>query len=255
MNQFYLTLLAALFINFVYLFSKFWMAIKLGVHDEQLFLGFGKHEAFKIQFKKLTIYVGLFIPLPWLAKFYRYEAGKKEKITFEWEFSDKPLGVRLAVIFAGSLGCFIASMLIFCILPYQAQDQYLSKEELNKFGIYPSELARSFGFKKGDRVLKINREDYSRFADLLSPTTILEDSSIYQIAREQDTLVLRSSWDMDQLSARSSYFFTPNAPHEIIGLSSGLGAEVSGMMVGDIITKVETVSVSSMQEICHLYTS
>ncbi len=249
MEAFYFSLLGFLFINFVYLFFKFLLAINVGVHDEKLFLGYGKHEAFKIKIKGLTIFFGLFIPLPWLAKFYNYSDGVKSRITYEWELYQKPWGLRLLVTFGGTLGALLTSILIFSVLSYQEQDRYISKKDLNQFGIYPSAIAESVGFKKGDRILKLNGQDYERFEELLSPTSLLDGSSSYQILRNEDTLLLQSKWDIDELAATSSFVFVPNAPSEVLGFSQGAPALEAGMKTGDVITQIDSIPVSSLQEI------
>ncbi len=228
------------------------MAIILGIHDDQLFLGYGKYEAFKIKIKKLTIYFGLFIPLPWLAKFYSYKDGVKARITYEWEFYKRSIGLRLLVTFGGTLGSLLTSMFIFSILSYMEQDQYISKDALNEVGIYPSEYAESYGFQKGDKILKVNGEDYTRFQDLLPPLAILDDLSQYEILRGKDTVVLRPDWDIDEFSENTFFIFVPNSPHKIIGLSYGMAAEKSGMKEGDIITMIDTIQVSSLQEISNV---
>lgn len=249
MEQVYYSLLGFLFINFVYLVSKFLIAIKLGIHDDQLFLGYGKHKAFKIKVNKLTIYFGLFIPLPWLAKFYSYNGGVKGRITYEWEFFDRSLGIRFLVIFGGTIGSLLVSMLIFSILSYHEKEQYISKDELNKYGIYPSEYATAAGFLKGDRILKINGEDYDRFQDLLSPSTLLNDLTEYEVLRGSDTIVLQTDWDFDVLSENTSFIFVPNASQLIMGLAYGMPAEASGMQQGDVITMIDSIEVRTIQEI------
>ena len=80
------TILAYAFIYLIYLIGKFLFCLRFGIHAQHLFLGFGKNPAFICSVGRVKISLGLFIPLPFLAKFYTYNnEGLKERIKMEWE--------------------------------------------------------------------------------------------------------------------------------------------------------------------------
>ncbi|MEP1789513.1 PDZ domain-containing protein, partial [Reichenbachiella sp.] len=218
----------------------------LGIHENQIFLGYGKHEALKFRVKNLTIYLGLFIPLPWLAKFYSYENGVKNRIRLEWEY-DAPWIKRLLVTFGGTVGSLLASMIIFSILAYQEVDQFVSKEELNKYGIYPSQFARSTGFQKGDKIISINGETNYKYEELIAPNVLLGDPA-YQILRDKDTLDIQIALNFSE-NEGAEFMLYPNAPCEVNYILPGKPANRTGLISGDIITHIESNEVNSLEEI------
>lgn len=245
-----MVIIGFLLIYSIYLFGKFLAAILSGIHEDHVFLGFGKHPAITFRIKNLKISIGLFIPLPWLAKFYKYKEGSKDRHRFEWEFFEQPVSKRLIVTLGGFLSMIVASIIIFSVLEYQKKDTYISGDELNKHGIYPSALAREKGFKKGDKIISVNGNRYQRLQDLYSSDVLLADTVYYEVTRGEDSLVINlGSNFIDEFAASSTEpLFSPNVPFKISGVISGSPAEISGFKENDIILKVEGIKISSLLE-------
>ena len=72
------------------------------------------------------------------------------------EFRSKPAWQRLIVMMGGIIVNVILGVIIFIGFKYTQGDTYLSKQELNKYGIVAYELGESIGLKTGDRILDIN---------------------------------------------------------------------------------------------------
>ncbi|WP_422359943.1 PDZ domain-containing protein [Reichenbachiella sp.] len=246
MEEIFYPIAGVLFINTIYLSCKFFASLWLGIHENQIFLGYGEHEAIKFRVKNLTIYLGLFIPLPWVAKFYSYENGAKKRIRYEWEY-EAPWFKRLFVTFSGTIGILVVSMVIFTVLAYHEIDHFIAKDEINKYGIYPSPLARSFGFEKGDKILSLNEETEFRYEELLAPKVLFENPS-YLLLRDQDSVNIQVNLDFSE-NEGAEFRLYPNAPIELKYILPNAPAGQAGLQVGDRITHIAGNEVSCLEEI------
>lgn len=248
METLYIYLLGILFVYCVYVFGKFFIAMKLGLHDREVFLGFGNYSAIKLKFKTLTVHIGLFIPLPFFAQFYSYHNGLKRPITYEWQFFDRPWYARVFAAFGGAFSALMISILIFTLLAYFEKDTYLSKEELNKHGVFPSKLAYEAGFRKGDKILRINGNDYERWSEIIAPGLITNDATTYQVSRNGTMLELSVSLLEYAESGTGEYLFYPNTPFKVGAVTPGEAADLAGMLKGDVIKSINGRSVVSFCE-------
>lgn len=249
MDPLYTYFLGILFIYVVYILGKVFLALKLGIYDDEVFLGFGNYRAIKLNFKKLKVYFGLFIPLPFFAQFYRYKNGGKFPITYEWQFYDRPWYLRLIAIFGGSISALIASIFLFSILAYQEEDTYLSKEELNTYGVFPSKIAKEQGFRKGDKILRINGKEYERFSELVDQDLLNQDKTEYEISRNGMKQKIAVSWlGLFEDISNLDYLLVPNAPFKIGTVLPGEAAEMSGVLPGDVIQSINDNTVVSFYE-------
>ena len=100
-----------------------------------------------------------------------------------WEFRSKPAWQRLIVMLGGILFNVITGLIIFTIITFSKGDIYLSKDEINKNGILALELGEVVGFITGDKILKINGEDWERDTDLFNPNLFLDNNTTFSILR------------------------------------------------------------------------
>lgn len=130
-------LLGMLFLNVVYHSGQLLWAFLWGIHHKHYFIGRGP-KLFAFQFRDMHFTMGIYIPLFGLAKLYEYESGIKKRAASSWEFSSHPLWKRFTVAAGGLFSLLLSGMLIFICLAYMEKDSFISKEEVNKYGIYPS---------------------------------------------------------------------------------------------------------------------
>ncbi|MDW3195317.1 MAG: site-2 protease family protein [Cytophagales bacterium] len=248
METVYYYLLGILFIYCVYIFGKFFIALRLGIYDKEVFLGFGSYSAIRLKFKEVTVHIGLFIPLPFFAQFNSYQDGIKQPITYEWQFFDQPWYLRVLAAFGGAISALIASILLFSILAFIEKDTYLPKEELNKHGISPSEFAYEEGFMTGDKILLVNGEDYERWSDLISPRDISNEPTVYEVSRNGKTQKLSISWLEFIERGPGEYLFSPNGPFKVGTVTPGGQADVAGIQARDVIQSINGQPVESFYE-------
>ena len=105
-----------------------------------------------------------------------------------YEFRSKPAWQRLIVMMGGIIVNVLLGIFIFIGFKYTQGDTYLSKQELNKYGIVAYELGESIGLKTGDRILNINGKDYKSFRDLFSPVVLLSSDGYFTVDRNGERI-------------------------------------------------------------------
>ena len=101
-----------------------------------------------------------------------------------WEFRAKPAWQRLIVMLGGIIVNVITGIIVFIFLVYLFGDKYYSINEVNKYGIYVNELGEEIGLKTGDKIIKINGQEFEYFNDVKNPNFLLESGSYYTINRD-----------------------------------------------------------------------
>lgn len=164
----------------------------------------------------------------------------------EWEFRAKPAWQRLIVMMGGIVVNVITGMLIFIMVVYFTGDSYISAEEVNKKGIVALELGQELGLKTGDRIIKINGEDYDRYSDIQSASVLLADNSYYTVDRGGEIVDIPIPADfIERLSEKDARnrFITPIADVRIFSVKEGSVADEIGIQEGDIIKGINDLEV------------
>lgn len=154
------------------------------------------------------------------------------------EFRSKPAWQRLIVMMGGIIVNVILGIVIFIGFKYTQGDTYLSKQELNKYGIVAYELGESIGLKTGDRILDINGEDYERFRDLASPAVLLSSDGYFTVNRDGKRLTIPIPNDFvddfaEENNAQKFIFY--RLIFDIGAVIEGSPADLGGLRVGDKI--------------------
>ncbi|MDC1369356.1 RIP metalloprotease RseP [Cyclobacteriaceae bacterium] len=154
------------------------------------------------------------------------------------EFRSKPAWQRLIVMMGGIIVNVILGVVIFIGFKYTQGDTYLSKQELNKYGIVAYELGESIGLKTGDRILDINGEDYERFRDLASPAVLLSSDGYFTVNRDGKRLTIHIPNDFvddfaEENNAQKFIFY--RLIFDIGAVIEGSPADLGGLQVGDKI--------------------
>ena len=154
------------------------------------------------------------------------------------EFRSKPAWQRLIVMMGGIIVNVILGVVIFIGFKYTHGDTYLSKQELNKYGIVAYELGESIGLKTGDRILDINGEDYERFRDLASPAVLLSSDGYFTVNRDGKRLTIPIPNDFvddfaEENNAQKFIFY--RLIFDIGAVIEGSPADLGGLQVGDKI--------------------
>ncbi len=106
-----------------------------------------------------------------------------------WEFRSKPAWQRLIVMLGGIIVNVIVGISIFIGLTYFLGDTDISKDYVNaNGGIQTEKLGEQLGLRTGDKIIKINGQDYDGFQDLVKPDVMLSQGSYYTVQRGDSTI-------------------------------------------------------------------
>jgi regulator of sigma E protease len=132
----------------------------------------------------------------------------------------------------------LLGIFIFIGFKYTQGDTYLSKQELNKYGIVAYELGESIGLKTGDRILKINGKDYKSFRDLFSPAVLLSSDGYFTVDRNGEIITLNIPNDfVDKFADENNAqrFISFRLIFDVGAVIEGSPADLGGLQVGDKI--------------------
>ena len=137
----------------------------------------------------------------------------------------------------GILVNVVTGILIFIVLNYYNGESYLKKADLNVHGIVAYELGQEIGFQDGDKVIKVNGQDYETFSDLVDTEVLFNKSSYYTVQRENETVDIRfPDGFLDKISDKKKYdgkFIGIRQPFKVDQVIAGSAASDGGLEEGD----------------------
>ncbi|MEM9830803.1 MAG: RIP metalloprotease RseP [Bacteroidota bacterium] len=169
-----------------------------------------------------------------------------------WEFRAKPAWQRLIVMMGGIIVNVITGIIVFILLTYQFGDTYIPREEVLKNGIVVYSLGEEIGLQTGDKILKVNGEEYVKFTDLVSAKVLLADDAYYTVERDGNIIdVPIPIGFLDKFSDKEAArnFIQIRVPFEVGEVIDGSNAEKAGLQVGDQIMAVANQPISFFDEI------
>jgi len=185
------------------------------------------------------------------------EAMKKDPQP--WEFRSKPAWQRLIVMLGGIIVNVVVGILIFIGLTYAFGDTFILKDAVNNNGGFQvGAIGESIGLKTGDKIIKINGQDYEYFQDLIKPETLLSDNASYTVDRNGQIIDIPLPADFIQKFNRKeglkSFLYFRFAP--MVGeVESGTIADKVGLKKDDQITSINGHEISYHDQVGALVTS
>lgn len=166
-----------------------------------------------------------------------------------WEFRTKPAWQRLLIMIAGVLFNFLLAILIYAGLVYATGEKYVPLHEA-KLGMAYSEAAHQVGFKDGDIPLTADGKILENPVE--ARLDIIEAKNV-QVLRDNDTVNIAIPKDfifrLDEESKKGDSnisLFAYRFPTRIIQVVPGEGAHKAGIMEGDEIIGIDSVSTPSI---------
>ena len=249
MNQLFTYIVAIIVIKFFQLLGKVLFALAFKTHDQHIQIGYSP-KLTSFQIRGVQIDIGWIIPLPYLLKFYSIIDGQKQPLGYPWEFFHIAWWKRLVATFGAVYLLIPAAIITFSWVTYQNSEPYISKDELNKYGIYAGSLGQEIGFKTGDRILSVNGKGFEKYEEIFQPDFMLESETTFKISRNGEKLTIVLPYDfIDRLVAQKDEFIEINMPFKIGGISEGSPADQSGLQIGDRIIKLNNDSIHSFPQL------
>jgi len=229
-------LLVLVVANIIYVTAFFAGSIRLGVYAKHYFLGIGR-ALFTLNICGVEISVGLYLPA--FSHIYTVIDGQKERLKYPWEFREQPLLRRLGVTLCGPVALIIAGILTFILITYTQDQVIIPRSEVNRLGIYPSATAEIAGFKRGDRILKLNGEEYEDFYELVELSVLESRDTYYTVLRDgKEVNVSLNALPEGFTPDHNEYFISLLAPFTIREVAPSTPAAEAGLEYGDKITHV-----------------
>ncbi|MGL4629821.1 MAG: RIP metalloprotease RseP [Leadbetterella sp.] len=167
------------------------------------------------------------------------DASSLSEVPQPWEFRAKPAWQRILVMLGGIIVNVIIGIIIFIGIKYTYGEEYLSKEELNKKGIYAYPLAQEVGLKTGDKIIKVKGQDFVSYNDI--NRSLIEQDVSFEVLRGTETLVINIPNDLINKIAEKNSFIGSMFEFEVASTQAGLGAAKADIQKGDKITQVNGV--------------
>ncbi|WP_227608400.1 RIP metalloprotease RseP [Hymenobacter translucens] len=166
------------------------------------------------------------------------------------EFRSKPAWQRLIVMLGGIIMNVITGIVIFTVLTYTQGESYLPASEV-RYGIVPSKVGEEIGFRKGDKIVKINGRPFQEFNDVYDPNVLLGSRSYYTVERGGQLIDIPVPADfMDRMAGKDETpFVAPLDPFVVDEISPGMPAAKAGLQPNDRILRVGNQDIQFFPEL------
>lgn len=159
-----------------------------------------------------------------------------------WEFRSKPAWQRLIVMLGGITVNVVVGVLIFIGLTFAFGDTYWLKDEINKNGgLMVGPVGESIGLKTGDKIVKINGQDFKYFQDIIKPETLLGSNAYYTVERDGKLVDINIPADFIQKfnkKENATNFVFYRFPSLVGRVQEGSVAEKVGLQRNDLLVEV-----------------
>lgn len=167
----------------------------------------------------------------------------------EWEFRSKPAWQRLIVMLGGVFMNVVMAFVIYVGIICAWGDRYISTDDM-RWGYVYNERAHSLGFEDGDRIVSIAGKPVEDYNKLMISILIEPDKTVVvDRGGEQVTIVIPEQSIMDL--AEQTDFFAPRYPFVIGSVIDTMGAARAGIIKGDSLTAIDSVSMAYFDQFSH----
>ena len=160
-----------------------------------------------------------------------------------WEFRSKPTWQRLIIMLGGvTVNIIVGFVIYICIFFFVGQKIVTNDELPNGFAV--SQTFKDLGFKNGDKVLKLNGEDFENLNDL-NRYLFLRDVNSLTVKHSDgntETLSIPKEVGMTMFKAGELRPFQPVRSNVLDTIIPNYPAEKAGLLKGDKILSVNGVT-------------
>ena len=166
-----------------------------------------------------------------------------------WEFRSKPAWQRFIIMIAGVTMNVLLAFVIYIGLLTKEGEQYLSTEEVNKYGISVDSLAYEFGLRDGDKILAVDGQYIEKFTDI-PMQIILEKAQTIEVERNgKDTVInLPNDAVTKLLSTQDANFISFRVPFIVADMTDNSIGRAAGLEVGDQIIGINDIETVYYQD-------
>lgn len=169
-----------------------------------------------------------------------------------WEFRAKPAWQRLIVMLGGIFVNVVVGVMIFIGITYVYGDTYHLKDSINNNGgFFVGPVGEAIGLKTGDKIVKVNNQDFEYYEDILKPETLLSTNGTYTVERDGKQIDLPIPADFIQKFNKKtspSNFLSPRIP-AVVGQVEKKSIAGRILKPGDHIVEINGAPISYMDEV------
>ncbi len=175
------------------------------------------------------------------------DASQLAAVPEPYEFRSKPAWQRLFVMLGGIIVNIILGILIFWGVKYYWGEEYYSKTEVNKLGYYAYPLAEEIGLKTGDKIIKVNNEDFETAGEVRA--ALMQENTYFTIERNGEIKEIPIPNELIDKVASKIPFIEPIYPFKIGEVSKDMPAAIAGLKTGDKILKLDSIKIDYYQQL------
>lgn len=155
-----------------------------------------------------------------------------------WEFRSKPAWQRLIVMLGGIIVNVIIAFIINIALCTIVGEEYISIDEVNKYGVVAKPIAKEIGIETGDKIVAVNGQRIHDIAELSE--ALLNQNGSITIERNGVAKVISIPPNLlDKLVEKNALgFIEPIAPFKVASVLKLSNADKGGLKDGDSIVRV-----------------
>ena len=165
-----------------------------------------------------------------------------------WEFRTKPAWQRLIIMIGGVCMNVILAFVIYIGLIASYGEQYISTEEVNKYGITVDSLGYNLGLRDGDKIISVDGKHIEDFSQI-PMQLILGNSEYIEVERDGQNMIVNLPEDaVKQMVKHRTVCFNARWPFVVGGFSNGSYAEKAGLLNNDQIIGINEVETPYFQD-------
>ena len=170
-----------------------------------------------------------------------------------YEFRAKPAWQRLIVMLGGIFVNVLVGIFIFICITYFMGDAYISKDEINsKGGIHAMELGQQIGLQTGDKIIRVNGQDFDDFQQVLNPDVLLSANAYYTVDRGGEIIDIAIPGNLIEYfndKEMAGKFIFMRIPSVVGLVSDGSLANRVGLKEGDRFISINNQAVTYQDEV------
>lgn len=180
------------------------------------------------------------------------DTEQMKKPAQDWEFRSKPAWQRLLIMIAGVLFNFLLAIIIYAGLVYATGEKYVPVQDA-KMGFTYSGEARKIGFHNGDIPLTADGEKLENPVEARLKMIQAKNVTVLRNGRDTISISIPDKFifaldDEAKSDTAAVNFFAYRMPTRITQVMPGEGAAKAGIIPGDEIIAIDSVSTPSLDE-------
>ncbi len=159
-----------------------------------------------------------------------------------WEFRSKPAWQRLIIMLGGVTVNFILGIFIYIMMFNVWGEDYVSTNDVKK-GFAVAESFKAYGFRDGDKILKVNQQELLNVLDV-NKQLFLRDVKTIEVEHqngEQETINLPEDIGLTMWQSGVMEPFTPRTYAQIDSVQPNSPADKAGFLKGDRIKMINNI--------------